>query len=97
MDNFDVMVAHTKAYCRNANAEFAGALLRPHGEAMKGTMERGISINDIFEAAREAGRQVIRDGKISEETSSKVSRELIPRDLYMQIANQTFENMLKKS
>ena len=97
MDNFDVMVAHTKAYCRNVNAEFAGALLRPHGEAMKGMMERGISINDIFEAARVAGHEVIIDGKISEETSSRVSRELISRDLYMQIANQTFENMLRKN
>ena len=95
MDNFDSIVAHTRAFCRNANAEFAGALLRPHGEAMKGMMEMGVPINDIFEAAREAGRQIVRDGRISEETSGKVSRELVPRDFYVQAANQMFERMLK--
>ena len=96
MDNFDVIIAHTKAFCRNVNAEFAGALLRPHGEAMKGVIEMGLPIYDILDAARDAGRQIVKDGRISEETSSKVSRELIPRDVYIQKANETFEKMLKE-
>ena len=95
MDNFNVIVAHTKAFCRNANAEFAGALLRPHGEAMKRVIEMDLPIYDILDAAREAGRQVVKDGRISEETSSKVSRELISRDVYIQKANEMFEKMLK--
>ena len=37
----------------------------------------------------------MRDGRISKETSSEVSRELVPRDFYMQAANQLFEKMLK--
>jgi FMN-dependent NADH-azoreductase len=34
-DNFDPLVAHMKAISRNLNAEFAGALIRPHGPLMK--------------------------------------------------------------
>lgn len=96
MDNFDVIVAHAKAFCRNANAEFAGALLRPHGEAMEWRVEMGLPVYDILDAAREAGREIVKDGRISGETSSKVSRELIPRDTYMRKANQVFEKMLKE-
>jgi len=38
----------------------------------------------------------VKDGRISGETSSNVSRELIPRDVYIQKANQMFEKMLKE-
>lgn len=51
MDNFDPMLAHVKARCRNVNREFAGALLRPHSSAMKIMMSKGIPINDIFDAS----------------------------------------------
>ncbi|VVB96105.1 Iron-sulfur flavoprotein [uncultured archaeon] len=90
MDNFDPMLSHMKAYCRNGANEFAGALLRPHGGALRPMMEMGAPVDDIFEAAKEAGRQLIRDGRISEKTLSIVSRELIPRDMYVQAVNEHF-------
>ena len=37
-DNFDPLLVHMKAFCKNASVEFAGALLRPHGEAMPGML-----------------------------------------------------------
>ncbi len=40
-----------KAFYRNASSEFAGALLRPHGEGMSFMMEMGASLDDIFDAA----------------------------------------------
>lgn len=36
-------------------------------------------------------------GKISTETLNIVCRELIPRDMYMNFANQYFEEELKKT
>ena len=65
-DNFDSMVAHIQAYCRNANAEFAGALLRPHGPALRSMMENGMQARDVIDATKEAGRQLVRDGMMSE-------------------------------
>ncbi len=95
-DNFDPMVAHIKAYCRNANAEFAGALLRPHGGALRSMLEMSMPVNDVLEAAKEAGRQLVNEGKMSAETLSTVSRELVPRDMYVQFANQYFQGEMKK-
>jgi len=96
LDNFDALVVHAKAICKNANMEFAGALLRPHGPALKGMLQSGASVHDVLTAAREAGRQLIQDGKISPDTLSTVSRELLPRDTYIRIVNQNFQQTLRR-
>ena len=84
-----------KAICKNLSAEFSGALLRPHGEAMPEMLEIGAPIGDIFEAAKEAGRQLATEKKMSKETLDIVSRELLPKDIYVQIVNQYFQQTLE--
>lgn len=93
-DNFDPLVTHVKAICANAQLEFAGALLRPHGAGLRQMRKAGLPMNDVFEAAKEAGRQLVRDGKLSPETLDTVSRELLPRDMYIQLANDAFRKAL---
>lgn len=94
MENFDPLLVHMEAFCKNASFEFAGALLRPHGESMKSMLEMGIPIDDIFEAAKDAGRQLAEKGIISQETLDTVSRKLLPRDMYIQFVNQYFREAL---
>lgn len=96
MDNFDPLIVHMKAFCRNASLEFAGALLRPHGGGLRSMMERGLPLDDIFEAAKDAGRQLVGKGSISPETLKAVSRELMPMETYFQYANQSFQEALDK-
>ena len=94
MDNFDPLLVYMEAFCKIASNEFAGALLRPHGEGMSVMMEMGMSLDDIFDAAKEAGRQLIEGGGMSAETLSIISRELMPLEMYMQSANQYFQQAL---
>ena len=94
MDNFNPLLVHMKAVSKNVGSEFAGALLRPHGPALRGMTEMGMSVNDIFEAANEAGRQLVEDGRMSPETLKVVSRELLPLEMYVQIGNQRFQEAL---
>ena len=94
MDNFDPLLVHVRAMCKNMGTEFAGALLRPHGEILKPLMEMGRSPDDVFETAREAGRQLVEEGKMSPETLSIVSRELAPRESYLRGANRVFQQAL---
>jgi multimeric flavodoxin WrbA len=96
MDNFDPLLVYLKAFSKNAGTEFAGALLRPHGPALRSMIEMGTPVEDVLEAAKDAGRQIVRDGNMSLETLSTVSRELIPKDTYIQIVNQHFHEELKK-
>jgi len=94
MDNFDSVLAHMRAFCKNTGREFSGALLRPHGPVLRVMMKMGGTVNDVLEAAKEAGRQLVRDGKMSKETLRIVSRELLPLETYVQRANQHFQQKL---
>lgn len=96
MDNFDPLLVHINAYCRNAHAEFAGALLRPHGEALKPMLDMGLPVRDVLDAAKEAGRQLATTGRMMPETLSAVSRDLMTRDMYIQMANQFLQGILEK-
>jgi multimeric flavodoxin WrbA len=87
-DNFDPLLAHIKAICKNMNREFAGALLRPHGPSLEVMASKGAPVNDVFEAAREAGRQLVQEGVMSSQTLATVSRPLVPLEAYLQRANQ---------
>ena len=94
-DNFDPLVSYMETFCKNTASEFAGALLRPHGEAMPGMLKMGAPISDVFEAAKEAGRQLVKEQKMSPDTLNVASRELLSREMYMQNANQHFRQALE--
>ena len=91
---FDPLLAQMKAlYTRpDSSSDFAGALLRPHAEVMKELMMAGetAAVDGVFSAAKEAGRQLVVEGRISEEVLSKVSRPLMPQDAYYKAAEERF-------
>jgi multimeric flavodoxin WrbA len=93
IDNFEPLVHHFEAYCKNANREFAGALLRPHGAVLAQMIRHGLAL-DVIEAAKEAGRQIVREDKISEKTLKTVSRELMTANMYFEHANRSFQKSL---
>lgn len=96
-DNFDALVAHVEAIGRNINMEVAGALLRPHGPVLDGMMKQGVDVSDIFEAAKDAGRQLVRDGKMSSDTLKVISRNLLSKEQYLTIVNQFIKNALSQN
>ncbi len=96
LDNFDPMVVHMKAVAKNLGREFAGALLRPHGGALKPMLESGLPVRGVLDGARRAGVELVRDGRISESAMNAVSRELLPRQTYLDIANERMRQALSK-
>lgn len=94
LDNFDPLLFQMKAVCKNMKMEFAGSLLRPHGPALAVMQEMGMSVEDIFEASKSAGHQLVKYGQISSETLKIVSRELLPLEMYIEIGNQKFKALL---
>lgn len=96
-DNFDPLLMFMEAMCKNVAREFAGALLRPHGEAMRPLMKQGASLDDIFDAARDAGRQLVRQGAMARETLDAVARDLLPLETYVDQLNRNFERTLERT
>ncbi len=97
LDNFDPMILYMKAMCANMGREFAGALLRPHASAMMYLKATGKSVDDIINAVKESGRELIENGKISSENLKTISRELVPLDDYIQLFNQGMEESIKSA
>ena len=95
--DLDALVAHVQAIARNLDAEFAGALLRPHGPALKAMLDQHAPVTDVLDAARDAGRQLVEQGSIAPETLGVVSRPLVPRDMYVAIANQKMPKPRKQA
>jgi FMN-dependent NADH-azoreductase len=93
-DNFDPLLLHVRAIGKNLGREFAGALLRPHGPALRGMMKQGMPVDDVLGAAREAGRQLVTDGHMSTDTLNIVSRELLTRQEYVDTANRKIQEIL---
>ena len=91
MENFDPILAHMEAYSRNMQKEFAGALLRPHAPALSLMMHDGEALDDIVQAAKRAGRQLVSEGRMSAETLTTVSRELMPAQEFVSRLNQLIE------
>ncbi|MFW9988813.1 MAG: flavodoxin family protein [Candidatus Odinarchaeota archaeon] len=94
LDNFDPMINHMKAFCKNTQWEFVGALLRPHGHVLRAMMEMGLNVNVILDAAKEAGRQLMKDGSISIEILNSISRQLIPLEMFLQEVNKYTEKQI---
>ena len=96
MDNFDPLVAHVKKLCQDPPMEYAGALLRPHGEALRAMLDMGAPVGDVIDAARDAGRQLVESGNISQATLDIVSRDLLPVDVYVKMANEQFRKVMAR-
>ena len=96
MDNFDPLVTHLEAVCRNMGGEYVGGLLRPHAHAMEAIEKLGGEITMITDAAREAGRQLVANGKMDPAVLAQVSTELIPQEAYLEGANKAIGKILRK-
>jgi multimeric flavodoxin WrbA len=96
---FDPLLIQMKTlYNRpDGSSDFAGALLRPMAEGVKEMMKAGETalVEGVFRAARDAGSQLVREGKISEELQKEVSRELMPRDAYYKAAQMMLDQAQK--
>lgn len=93
-DNFDPLVVHMRAFCRTIGREFAGALLRPAGDAFRGLLELDRPVKDIVEAAREAGRQLVEDGEMSQETLGIIGRDILPLEKFVKTSNRICQQYL---
>lgn len=97
MVNFDLALAQIEGIAKTLEREFSGALLRSTSRGFREMVEMGAPVGDILEAAREAGRQVVEDGKISAETLNTISREVMPLEVYIERTNEMFREAPKAS
>ncbi len=94
MDNFGPLLAQFEALCRIIGFEFAGALLRPAGPLLGAMLEMGAPVQDVLDAARQAGSELVRTGALPARPLQIVSRDLMPRENYVQSLNQNIHESI---
>lgn len=79
MDNFGTVLRIAEELSKNLNIEFAAAVLRPHATCLDASKEK---VGEVFEAARQAGYQIIKEGKISEDLLKVIGQPLVPEEMW---------------
>lgn len=91
---FEPLVSQVADLSRSHHRRFAGALLRPHGLALRFMQANGLDVNDVLGAAQRAGSELVRTGSMREETLREVRRPLLERDEFIRMMNSAFERRL---
>jgi multimeric flavodoxin WrbA len=77
--NFGAVLKIAKELAKNLNLKFAAAVLRPHATCLTMSKEKA---EEVFEAARQAGYQIVKEGKVSEALLKVISQPLIPEEMW---------------
>jgi hypothetical protein len=77
LENFDSFVKIARDFAFKTGMGFAGSVLRPHSFVLN-TMEQ--KRNEIHEAARKAGSELVIEGKISEGSGDIIAQPLVTEE-----------------
>lgn len=77
ISNFGTVLRIFKEWAKDANVEFAGALLRPNFRYMVENKEKA---EKIFKAAKQAGNQLVKEGEMSRDLLKIISQPLISQE-----------------
>lgn len=85
LGNFGTVLRIAEEFAKDANVEFAGALLRPHSSLMAENEEKA---EEVLEAAKKAGYQLIKNGRISKDLLKTISQPLVSEEIWRKNENK---------
>lgn len=89
LGNLDLVVEIAKHIAEDISVEFAGSVLRPHASMMSVYEEKA---EKIMAATKEAGIQLISDGKMSVDTLDAISQPLMSEEELRERYNRGYES-----
>ncbi len=91
---FDPLVSQVKDLSRSHHRRFAGALLRPHGLALRFMQANGLDVRGVLDAARQAGSELVKNGTMNERTLQSVGQPLVSQEEFVWMMNSAFERRM---
>ena len=91
---FSPLVSQVEDLSWSHHRRFAGALLRPHGLALRYMQAHGMEVREVLDAARYAGVEIVRDGVMSERTLDAVRQPLLTQEEFVLMMNSAFERRM---
>ena len=93
MGNLDTVLRIAEELAKDAGQELAAAVLRPHAHLMKENKQKG---KIVLDAAKQAGVQLIKDGRISKKLLDTISQPLISEEEYRQRSHEAYRKTRSK-
>lgn len=90
LSNFGTVLRIAEELAKNVGIEFAGAILRPHASLMEENKEKA---KIIVDALKQAGLQLIRNGKIAHDILEIISQPLISEEELRRRYNESYMNV----
>lgn len=95
--HFQVISHWIQRAALNMHTEVIGEIYAPQGELLKITSgELSTIIQQYVHHLEIAGKEIVTHMKISADTAKQLEQNFIPDEIYVQQANQYFDNMLAK-
>lgn len=91
IENFYPMLAHMRTFSKMVERELVGALLRPHSTELKRLIGAGRQVDDILDAARKAGNELVMRGEMSAANYNTISRNIVSLDRFVRNSNRGFD------
>ncbi len=91
---FTSLLAQVEDMSRSHHRRLVGALLRPHGLALRFMQSNGLDVGEVLDAAGRAGAELVREGSIGEATLKAVRQPLLERDDFVRMMNSAFERRM---
>ncbi len=95
--NFDPLVMHMERIARNLHTEYKGAVLRPAAFSMLMGKKYPEKVRAVMEAITAAGRELVEQGSVSEETLDAVAADICTTDELVSAANFYWDRELASS
>lgn len=90
--NCDTLIRVVRELAEDASVDFAGAVLRPHAFLMEQNGELTANGKVVLAAAEVAGKELIMNGKMKQETLDAVCQPLVSEEELRKIYNQMIMN-----
>ena len=92
--NLDTVVRIVEEVAEKVSIEFAGPILRPHASLMKENKEKS---EEILNATKRAGKQLIEEGDISPDLLETIRQPLISEEALRKRYNSSYERAKRSS
>jgi multimeric flavodoxin WrbA len=93
-ENMDLVVQFAEHMAKDASVEFSGAVLRPHAALMDKYKEKA---DEVLSATKKAGTQLIKEGKISDDTLEVISQPLESEKDLRELYNKAYQKAKESS
>lgn len=90
MGNFGTVLRIAEEIAKNANVEFAGAVLRPHAFIMEENKEKA---KIVIDALKQAGFQLVKKGRMTDEILETISQPLISEEELRRRFNDSYRKV----